>query len=174
MFPWLCFDPATAPRSGVAEESLPARSMGQRTKNKKSRLVGRKLGGRHTNAVGVAVEKHALGFAPGSLGGFHPLADAGAVPHGLEESSPAGVGFGAVVLAHDLLDGLAGLVGVVEGNVADIVVEDVSLDDTVEDVATDEAEIAVNGGGGTTGEVPHLGLVVRKTGVGVLKVGDGN
>ena len=102
------------------------------------------------------------------------MADARAVPHGLEESSPAGVGFRPVVVAHDLLDGLAGLVGVVEGNVADIVVEDVGLDDSVEDVATDKAEVAVNGGGGTTGEVPHLGLVVRETGVGVLKVGDGD
>jgi hypothetical protein len=58
------------------------------------------------------------------------------------------------VLAHDGLDGLGGLVGVVEGDGGDVVVEDVGLDDAVEDLAADETELAVNGGGGTTGKVP--------------------
>jgi hypothetical protein len=78
------------------------------------------------------------------------------------------------VVAHNALDGLAGLVGVVEGDVADIVVQHVGLDDTVEDVAADEAEVTVDGSGGTTGEVPDLGLVVREGRVGVLQEGDGD
>lgn len=78
------------------------------------------------------------------------------------------------MVAHDALDGLAGLIGVVEGDVADIVVQDVGLNDTVEDVAADKAEISVDGSGGTTGEVPNLRLVVRKGGVGVLQESDGN
>jgi hypothetical protein len=36
------------------------------------------------------------------------------------------------VAAHDGLDGLGGFVGVVEGDGADVVVEDVGFDDTVE------------------------------------------
>jgi hypothetical protein len=78
------------------------------------------------------------------------------------------------VLAHDGLDGLGGLVGVVEGDGGDVVVEDVGLDDAVEDLAADETELAVNGGGGTTGKVPGLAGVVREGRVGVLEVGDGD
>lgn len=66
----------------------------------------------------------------------------------------------AVVVAHDLLDCFAGFVGVVEGDRADIVVEDVGFDDSVEDVTADESEVAVNGGSGTSGKVPDFGLVV--------------
>lgn len=102
------------------------------------------------------------------------MADTGAGEESLEESRPASVGLRAVVRAHDLLDGLAGLVGVVEGDGADVVVKDVGLNDTVQDVTTNKAEVTVNGGSGSTGEVPHLGLVVRESGVGVLEVSDGN
>lgn len=74
--------------------------------------------------------------------------------------------------AHDGLDGLGGLVSVVEGDGGDVVVEDVGLDDAVEDLAADETELAVNGGGGATGEVPGLAGVVGKRRIGVLEVGD--
>ena len=102
------------------------------------------------------------------------MADTGAGPESLEESSPASVGLRAVVRAHDLLDGLAGLVGVVEGDGADVVVQDVGLNDTVQDVTADEAKVTVNGGRGSASEVPHLRLVVRESGIGVLEVSDGN
>jgi hypothetical protein len=78
------------------------------------------------------------------------------------------------VLAHDRLDGLGGLIGMVEGDGGDVVVEDVGLDDAVEDLTTNEAELAVNGSGGATGEVPGLAGVVREGRVGVLEVGDGD
>lgn len=74
--------------------------------------------------------------------------------------------------AHDALDGLGGLIGVVEGDVADIVVQNVGLNDTVEDVTADETEVTIDGGGGSTGEVPDLGLVVGEGGVGVLEEGN--
>lgn len=76
--------------------------------------------------------------------------------------------------AHDFLDGLAGLVGVVEGDRADVVVQDVGFDDAVEDVAADEAEVAVDGCCGAAGEVPDFGGVVWEGGVGVLEVGYGD
>lgn len=84
------------------------------------------------------------------------------------------MGLGAVVGAHHALDGVAGLVGVVKGDVADVVVQDVGLNDAVQDVAADEAEVAVNGGGGAAGEVPCFGLVVGESRVGVLEEGDGD
>lgn len=112
------------------------------------------LGGRKPDAVRVAVEEHALALALGALGGLHEVAHAGAGPEGLEEAGPSGLGLGAVVAAHHSLDGLAGLVRVVEGDGADVVVQNVGLDDAVEDVTADEAKVTVDGGGGTTGEGP--------------------
>jgi hypothetical protein len=48
----------------------------------------------------------------------------------------------------------------------------VRLDDAVEELSSDEAEFAVDGGGGAADVVPGLGVVMRETGVGVLEVGD--
>lgn len=76
--------------------------------------------------------------------------------------------------AHDGLNGLGGLVGVVEGDGADVVVKDVGLDDAVEEVAADEAELAVDGGSAATDVVPLLSGVVGERGVGVLEEGDGD
>lgn len=102
------------------------------------------------------------------------MAPAGGRPEALDEAEGAAAGVGAVVLAHDLLDGLGGLVGVVEGDGADVVVQDVGLDDAVEEGAADEAELAVDGGGGAADVVPALGAIVGKRGVGVLEEGDGD
>jgi hypothetical protein len=63
---------------------------------------------------------------------------------------------------------------VVEWNRADIVVEDVGLDDTVQELAANEAELAIDSGCCTTGIVPAGRGVVRKAGVSVLEEGDGN
>lgn len=138
-------------------------------------LVGLgELGRLDTKVVLVAVEQDALALALSALGRLNPLAPTSSLPHGLDEADGAVLDVGTVVLAHDLLDGLGGLVGVVEGDGGDVVVEDVGLDDAVEEVAADEAELAVNSRGGTTDEVPLLSGVVGERGVGVLEVGDGN
>lgn len=78
------------------------------------------------------------------------------------------------MLSHDWANGICGLVGVVERNGGNVVVQNVSLDDAVEEVAADEAKFTVDGGGSTAGEVPGFGRVVRKRRIGVLKIGDGN
>lgn len=52
--------------------------------------------------------------------------------------------------------------------------DDVVLDDAVEDVATDETEIAVDGGSRSLDESPVLGLVVRCLRVSVVEISDGN
>jgi len=78
------------------------------------------------------------------------------------------------VLPHDGFDGLAGLVGVVEGDAADVVVQDVRLNDAVEEVAADEAELAIDGGGRAPNKVPLLGRVVGQGRVGMLQEGDGD
>lgn len=160
---WLffCFDPAKTPTNS----SCP---------HVKSRGLLRKLGRGHADTVRVAVEENRLAFSLGSHSGFNPLACSGASPEGLEESGPARVRFRAVMQPHYLLDGLAGLVGVVKWDGADVVVKDVCLDNTVENVTANESEVAVNSGSCSAGEIPSFGVIVRKSGVGVLKVGDGN
>lgn len=132
------------------------------------------LGGGDTDTVGVTVEHDTGTLALSALGGLNPLADTRAGPEGLEETSPSGVGLGTVVGAHDLLDGLASLISVIEGDCADIVVENVGLDDAVEDVTANEAEVTVDGGASTTDEVPDIRVVVGESGISVLEVGDGN
>ena len=80
----------------------------------------------------------------------------------------------AVVPAHDLLDRLAGLVGVVKGDGADIMVEDVGLDDSVQNVTADESKVTVDSSSGTASKVPDFRLVMGEGGVGVLEVSDGH
>jgi hypothetical protein len=52
--------------------------------------------------------------------------------------------------------------------------EHVGLDDTVQELAADEAEFAIDSGRCTAGIVPAGRAVVRKAGISVLEEGDGN
>lgn len=112
--------------------------------------LGSKLGRGNTKTVAVSEEENTLALTLGTLRGLDPLAPSGAAVHSLEETNGAVLDIAAVVVAHDGLDGLSSLVSVVERNGRDVVVKDVGLDDTVEKVATNEAELAVNGGSGST------------------------
>lgn len=126
------------------------------------------------NPIPIPKEQNLLAGPLGADAGLDPLARPGGPVHGAQEAPGTVLGVGAVVLAHDLLDGLGGLVGVVEGDGGDVVVEHVGLDDAVEERAADEAHLAVDGGGGAADEVPFFGVVVGEGGVGVLEVGDGD
>lgn len=106
--------------------------------------------------------------------GLDPLAHAGGLVHGLDEADGAIGDVGAVVATHNGLDGLGSLVGVVEGDGADVVVQDVGLDDAVQQVTADEAELAVDGCGGALDKAPLLAGVVGQRRVGVLEEGDGD
>jgi hypothetical protein len=72
------------------------------------------------------------------------------------------------VLAHNRLDGLGSLIGVVEWDGRYKVMENVCLNNAVEKGTTDKAKFAIDGSSSPTGEVPGLGVVVRKSGIGVL------
>jgi hypothetical protein len=78
------------------------------------------------------------------------------------------------VLAHNRLDGLGGFVRIIEGNGADIVVQNVGLDDSMKQLPTNEAELAVDGCGGAASKIPGVGVVVGKCWVCVLKESNGN
>ena len=53
-------------------------------------------------------------------------------------------------------------------------VKDVSFDDAVEQLAADEAELAVDSGCGAACEIPRLTSVVWERRISVLEVGNGN
>jgi hypothetical protein len=127
-----------------------------------------------TESIAVAEEHDALILALGALVWLNPLAPSGALPQAMEEAPRAALDVRAVVLAHHWLDGLRGLVGVVEGDGADIVMENVGLDDAVEELAADETEFAIDSSGGSTDIVPGLVGVMRKRWIGMLEVSDGN
>ena len=131
-------------------------------------------GGLGAQTVAVAEEEDALASALSLSAGLDPLAHASASEESADETSRTVLDVCSVVLAHNRLDSLGGLVGVVKGDVADVVVEDVGLDDTVEEMSTDEAHLAIDGSSGTTDKVPLLASVVGKGRVGVLEEGDGN
>ena len=120
----------------------------------------------------VAEEKNSLTLTLSTLGWLDPLAGAGGGPHASKETQRTIFGVGAVVAAHNWLDGLGGLIGVVERDGGNVVVKDVSLDDTVKEGTTNETEFTVNGSSSTADVVPGASGVVGKSWVGVLKVGD--
>jgi len=49
-----------------------------------------------------------------------------------------------------------------------------SLNDTVQELPSDEAEFTIDSRSGTTSEVPGLRVVVGESGVSVLEEGDSN
>lgn len=122
--------------------------------------------------VAIAEEEDTLVFTRDTLVRLDPLTNAGRCPHAREEADGTTFGVGAIVAAHDGLDGFRGFVGVVERDGGDVVVQDVRLDDTVQQLSSDETELSVDGGGGSAHVVPASTGVMRKRGVSVLEVGD--
>jgi len=78
------------------------------------------------------------------------------------------------VASHDRLDSLGSLASVVEWDGADVVVQDVRLNDVVEEVGTNWPEVAVDSRSGTTSECPGVGRVVWKRRISVLEEGNGD
>lgn len=74
------------------------------------------------------------------------------------------------MLPHDWLDSFGCLVRMVERNGGNIVMKDVSFNDAVQELTTDEAKFAINSGSSTTNVVPSFGRVMGQRWVGVLKI----
>ena len=128
----------------------------------------------NAQAVAIPVEEHILAFAIATLGGFDPLTHSRTLPQTAKESPHPAFGITAVVVTHDGLDRFRRFVGMIKGNGANVVVEDMSLYDSVEEMWTNGPEVPVNGGSCTSREVPRFGFVVREGWVSVLEVGDGD
>ena len=125
-------------------------------------------------AILVCVEQDTCAFTLSTFVAFDPLARLHDSVQALQESQGTATGVGAVVGTHDLLNSFSSLVCVIEGDCANVVVQDVGFDDTVEDVRTNGPEVAVDGCRSTTSEVPGLGTVVRKGWIGVLEESNGD
>lgn len=110
----------------------------------------------------VSEEHDTSSLALGALVALNPLARSKIGVEAANEAKSSTAGVAAVVLTHDSLDGLGSFVGVVEGDGADVVVQDVSLDNAVEEVRTDWPKIAVDCCGGATSEGPGVAGVVGK------------
>jgi hypothetical protein len=80
----------------------------------------------------------------------------------------------SVVLTHDGLDCLRRFVGVIKGDGADEVMENMGLNNAMQESSSDEAEFSINGRRSPSSISPRGGRVVRKGGVSVLEEGDGN
>ncbi len=78
------------------------------------------------------------------------------------------------MLAHDGLNGFGGLICVVKRDSGDVVMEDMSLDDAVQELAANETKLAIYRSSSTTSIVPCLRLIVRKRRIGMLEKGDGH
>lgn len=124
--------------------------------------------------VAVAIEQHALTGTLGVGARLDPLAHAGAAPESTDEPDRTSRCVGSVVLAHDGLDRLGCLVGIVKGNGADVVVENVRLNDAVEQVSTNESKLTIHSSGSTTDKVPLVIGVMWEGRVGVLEESDGH
>ena len=85
-------------------------------------LLLSQLDGRNTKTIMITEEQDALALTLGLSRGLNPLAPARALPDGSDEAKRATLSIRAVVLAHDRLDGLGSLIGVVEGDGRDVVV----------------------------------------------------
>lgn len=92
----------------------------------------------------------------------------------MDEPKSTSLGIRAVVFAHDLLDGLGSLIGIIERDRGNVVVSNMGLDNTVKQMTADESKFTINGCCGATNVVPAFRVVVGKCRIGVLEESDGN
>lgn len=124
-----------------------------------------------TVTIAITEEEDTLAESLGALGVLDPLASSSTRPNGLDETPRTPFNIGAVVTPQYWLDGFRSLVGVVERDCGDKVVEDVRLYNTVHECSTDETEFTINGCSSAARKVPSCVLVMREGGISVLKIG---
>lgn len=96
------------------------------------------------------------------------------LPECLDETERTVLGIGSIMSAHNLLDGIRSLVCVIERNCADVVVQNVGLDDSVKELSANETEFSIDRGSRSSSIRPAFASVMRERRIGVLKVGDGD
>ena len=117
---------------------------------------------------------NSLSFSNSTLRWLNPLTPSSNVVQRFQETNGTIFDICAVMLSHNLLDGFAGFIGVVEWDGANVVVKNVSLYNAVKELTTNETKFTIDGCSGSTNIVPGFRSVVRECWIGVLKEGDGN
>lgn len=115
-----------------------------------------------------------LGVTFRTLVGFDPSARPCALPQTAQEAHRPVLGIRAVVSSHHGFDSLGGLVGIVEWDGADEMMQDVSFNDAVEEMTPNESKLTVDGCGGTTGKIPDFRIIVGQRWVCMLQECDSN
>lgn len=98
----------------------------------------------------IPEEQDALLFTLGPRGWLNPLAPSSALPQALDEPDRSTLSIRAIMFTHNLLYSFRRLIRVIEWDGGYIVVEDVSFDDAVEDIASNKAKLTVDGCGSPT------------------------
>jgi hypothetical protein len=115
----------------------------------------------HADTISISEEEHTCILTSRALDWLHPLAGTHACPHTLQEADATTSGITSVVLSHHRLDCLGCFIGMVERNRADVVVENVGLNNAVKEGSADETKLAIDGCSCTTSVVPCCWCVVR-------------
>lgn len=132
------------------------------------------LHGSHSKLVTISIEQDVLAQSFRSLTSLNPLAPSRTIPKGFQETKWSIFGVGQVVLAHNGLNSFSGFIGMVERNRGYVVMEDMSLDYTVEKRSTYKSKFTVYCRCGSSSESPGFVTIMRDGWIGVLKVGNSN
>lgn len=123
---------------------------------------------RSPNLVPVAVEQDVLPITFGFRARLYPLACTDVNPQTSQEADGPVFDIRSVMPAHNRLDGFGCNIGVVKWDGRDVVVKNVCLDDTMEQMAADEPKIAVNRSRCPTHEGPCGRVIVGDCGIRML------
>ena len=105
--------------------------------------------GWHPQPITISRKPNSLSSPFSTLACLNPLTPSRTPPHTFQETEHSLSHIGAIMLAHDRLDGLGGLTSVIKWDAGDGVVQDMGLDDFVEEDAADKPEITIDGCGCT-------------------------
>ena len=128
----------------------------------------------HPQPISIPVENDILLQPLSTLAFFDPLTPPRARPQTSQEPNSAVLGVGPVMSAHYHFDGFRGFLGVIKWDDRDVMVEDVSFDDAMEQRTTYESEITVNGCCSSCSKSPGTGSIMCNGRVRVLQIRDCN
>ena len=114
----------------------------------------------HTLSIPVAEEQHTGILASRALYWLNPLAPSDVSPETVNKSNWTIHNVCTIVLAHDGFDSCGGFISVVEGDGADVMMKNVSFDDSVKELSANKPKFAIDSGSGASSVGPGGGSVV--------------
>ena len=118
--------------------------------------------------VPISVEENVSSQPFSSIARFNPLTPPSARPQAFQEAYSAVLGIRPVMGAQNRLYSFCRLIGMIEWDHRNVVMEDMSFDNAVEQRTTYEAEFSIDGRCGSGSKSPGLGPIMRNGRVCVL------